>query len=357
MLINAHNALEITTVFDGAHLSPFIRARVPELEQQYGLSSRVMLAFVDGLNEAFMANPTFQVTNHIGDILGFVPLQTTQIVGASINLAAGLGAAGVSIVRTKQYMKKANERIFKPKGLHAQICKTGKMLGQVGMANDTVIFAKTQYQAPVSSARANEPSGNAITRRMEPLGDRVMALSFDNISAPVSPDNWMKKVGVYAVQRAEKKQLEKLEKHQAEAEKKSVKAEREIAKAELKRSGADDEMEEITEDMNDVESQMQCLDPNHPRYGRRLRELRREYRELDRKLKEVDLHSKSRKADKVDKMTRKRGEKTKEREIKEVKKVKKMYWILITTQEESPVGEDDWASDDSSDSAEKSVKV
>ncbi|KAJ5489408.1 hypothetical protein N7539_004298 [Penicillium diatomitis] len=92
-----------------------------------------MLAFIDGLNEAHMANPFLEATNTIGSLVGMVPLHTAQIVGTSLSVVAGLGTAGVAIVRTKKYMTWANEVIFKPKGLLAQLCKTEKMLGQIGM--------------------------------------------------------------------------------------------------------------------------------------------------------------------------------------------------------------------------------
>lgn len=270
----------------GAFMSPFVRARAPELEHQYGLPSSQLLAFIDGLNEAFLANPALQVTNTIGTIVSFVPLQSTQILGASLNAAAGLGTAGVSIVRTKRYMAKANETIFGPRGLHAQICKTEKMLAQIGMAGESPVFARNQVQAMLGSARADEPSRIAIMKRMEALGDRVMSLSFERIEAPVVPENWLKKVGAFAAQRAEKKQLGKLEKQQVKADKKEARLEKRIVKSERRLQS--------------------------PRDGKSTR-----------------------------------------RERKEAKKINKIYWILILPAEASPLGDDDWASDHSS---EESVK-
>jgi hypothetical protein len=49
----------------------------------------------------------------------------------------------------------------------------------------------------------------------------------------------------------------------------------------------------------------------------------------------------------MEKSTRKRDAKNAKLDVKEAKKIKKIYWILITTEEESPQGDDDWASDDS----------
>jgi hypothetical protein len=340
------------SVVGGENMSPFVRTRAPELEQQYGLSSSELLAFIDGLNEAFMANPALQVTDAIGTIVGFVPLQTTQIISTSLNVAAGIGTAGVSIVRTKRYMKKANETIFKPKGLHAQICKTEQMLTQTGMAGDTVVFAKSQFQAMIGSAQAHEPSGNAIARRMESLGDRVMSLSFENIEAPVSPANWAKKLGSFAAQRAEKNQLKELEKKQAKAQKKATKAEQKLEKDEEKHGSGDGQMDKIMKDMEDVQHHIQCLHPNNRHYEKHLRELQREHRELERKSKKVDAQ-RSRKTEQMEKKSRKQDAKNAKRDVKEAKEIKKIYWILITTEEESPNSDDDWASDDST---EESVK-
>ena len=201
-------------------MSPFARARAQELEQTCGITAREMLAFIDGLNEAFIANPVLQATSTIGNIVGFVPIPSAQIVGSTISLASGLGMATTSIMRTKQYMKKANESIFKPKSLHAQICKTEKMLMQTGINCDVSVFAQRQYQMGEAPG-----SGNHLVRRMNALGDRVMGLSFD-VEAPVAPDNWMKKIGAYSAQRAEQNQLKKLDKKQAKADKRNAKAER-----------------------------------------------------------------------------------------------------------------------------------
>lgn len=201
-------------------MSPFARARAQELEQTYGITAREMLAFIDGLNEAFIANPVLLATSKIGNIVGFVPIPSTQIFGSTISLASGWGMAATSIMRTKQYMQKANEVIFRPKNLHAQICKTEKMLMQTGINCDVSVFAQAQYQTGKAPG-----SGNYLARRMNALSDRVMGLSFD-VEAPVAPDNWMKRFGAYSAQRAEQSQLKKLDKKQAKADRSNAKAER-----------------------------------------------------------------------------------------------------------------------------------
>lgn len=217
-------------------MSPFARARAADLEHQYNLPPTEMLAFIDGLNEAFMANPVLQTTSMIGNVVGYVPSATAQIVGSSINLASGLGMAATSIFRTKQYMKKANETILSPRGLHAQICKTGKMLLQTGVRCDASVFAQGQYAAMGDDARPENArpeiaSRAHLVKRMNALGEEAMRLDFD-VGAPVEQSNWMKKLGAYSAQRAEQNQLRKLDKEQEKLDKKQAKLDRKIARDE-----------------------------------------------------------------------------------------------------------------------------
>lgn len=329
--------LEVTKVFGGSHLSPFVRTRVPELEEQYGLSPTELLTFIDELNESFLASPALQVAGAVGNIVGFVPLASTQIAGGAINLAAGLGAAGVSSARTKRFMKRANETIFKPKGLHAQICKTDKMLSHIGMANNGAVFAGQQSRATLENVQA-EADRSPISSRMEVLGDRVARLSFDNLGAPLAPDDWMKRIGAYSAQRAESKQLEKLNKKEAKSERKSSKHERKASKAERKQNKADEKIEDILEEMEGVRLRKQSLDPTSGRYEKANKELRKEWKGLEKDLREAerDQSRGDRKSHKVD-------EKSQKRLQKDGRKMNKIVWIVIMPDSEcNSSDDDDW---------------
>lgn len=308
-------------------MSPFVRARIPELEHNYDLSSREMLGFIDGLNESFMANPFLQATNTLGSLVGMVPMQTTQIIGGSLSVAAGLGAAGVSMVRTKMYMKRANETVFNPRGLHAQICKTEKMLAQLGLEGEKDVFEQNADQSVTSPALSDEPSSHVISKRMDALGSRVMPLSFHMVEAPVSPENWAKRFGSWSAQRAEKKQLEKLGEKRAEEEEEKQKF--------------DEEVEKIKQNMQEIEEKVDRLDPNHRRYKRRLRDLNRDRRELQRDLEKAEREWQS--------GQKKHAAKIQKRGKKEANMVNKIYWILITPKEGNSLGDDDWASEGSSE--------
>ncbi|KAJ5527799.1 hypothetical protein N7513_011958 [Penicillium frequentans] len=331
---------QITKVFGGSYMSPFVRVRVPELEQQTPLSPSELMAFIDGLNEAFLGNPALQATNAVGSIVGLVPLGTAQLVGAGLNVGAGLATAGVSHARTKSYMKTANERIFKPKGLHVQISKTDKMLSQIGMPNDGAVFARHQYRGIMD---AQTPDDNLIAQRMTVLGDRVMRISFENVDAPVSPDNWMKKVGSFAAQRAEQKQLRKLGKKQARMDRRCSKSDRKIGKIERKQEEIEDEMDDLKGEIDDLMVQIQSLGPEQRGNEKMRRELKKDLRDLKKDLRDAEekYEDLMEKADKKDR----RGEKHGRRQTKEAKKMNKMLWIVILPDVGSHAGDDDWDSD------------
>ncbi|KAJ6006409.1 hypothetical protein N7451_004353 [Penicillium sp. IBT 35674x] len=331
---------QITKVFGGSYLSPFVRVRVPELEQQTPLSPSELTVFIDGLNEAFLGNPALQATNAVGSIIGLVPLGTAQMVGAGLNAGAGLATAGVSIARTKSYMKAANERIFKPKGLHVQISKTDKMLSQIGMPNDGAVFARRQYRGIMD---AQTPDENPIVQRMTVLGDRIMRLSFENVDAPVSPDNWMKKVGSFAAQRAEQKQLRKLGKKQARMERRRCKSDQKIGKIERKQEEVEDEIDDLKGEIDDLMVQIQILGPEQRRNEKMRKELKKDLKDLRKDLRDAEekYEDLMEKADKRDRRDGKHGR----RQMKEAKKVNKMLWIVILPDVGSHAGDDDWDSD------------
>ncbi|KAJ6047550.1 hypothetical protein N7460_003697 [Penicillium canescens] len=312
-------------------MSPFARPRVPELEPQTGLSERELLNFIDGLNEAFMANPALRATGQIGMMVGFVPLATTQIIGNSLEAAAGLAGAGVSAVRTKQ------------------VVKTEKMLSLIGVGGS---FSSDQYSALVgrhssdvgsstggSGSRIYSPEQTVtqmqrpLEKRMALLGDRVMRLSFDNVASPAEANNWIKKWGTYSAQRAEQKQLQNLKEKEEKQSRKSDKAAR---KAGRKGRRADDKIADIMDEIDDLQCQIQGLDLSRRKGEKTERELRRDLRRLERKLAELEEDKEydiSRKSSRVHRKETRRNE-------KETKKINKLYWVVILPVDQNPPDEE-----------------
>lgn len=207
-------------------MSPFVRARVPELESQ--ITSHDLIVFIDELNEAFMANPALQATNNVANVAGMAPSMMVQMIGMGVNVAAGIGSSVTTKVRTKKYLVHANETLFHPKGLHVQMCKTDKMLEYVGLGGQQNVFLKQQYRHAFEIAQQVPFSGgpmenynHPIMQRMSSLGDRVMGLSFENVEAATAPDGFWKKWGAKEANKAEQKQQEKMMKDQAKEERRA----------------------------------------------------------------------------------------------------------------------------------------
>lgn len=315
-------------------MSPFARARARDLEAQTGLTQVDLLCFIDGLNEAFLANPALQATNKIGMLVSFVPLVTAQIVGAGLQVAAGLGSAGVSAVRTKQHLKKANEVIFNPKGLLVRVVKTDKMLSLVGV-RDSMVFSEEQFRVLVGGDESQSQS--PLVTRMAALGDRVISLTFDELAAPADDEhNWMKKWGAYSAQQAEKKQLEKLQKEETrhkESDEKSRQKELEV----------DNAVADLQGDIEYIKERMQSLNRRHLEESKTGRELLRELRSLERKLVELEDD----RQDKLSQNSDERERRQAKRDQKEAKRVNKLHWIVILPADASTGDEEhDLDSDD-----------
>lgn len=82
--------------------------------------------------------------------------------------------AATSILR-KQYMTQANDNILRPRGLHAQICRTEKMLVRTRVRCDVSVFAQGQYRAMIDGVRMGNASRDHLAMGVEALGDRVGA--------------------------------------------------------------------------------------------------------------------------------------------------------------------------------------
>ncbi|KAF8171961.1 hypothetical protein K438DRAFT_1981774 [Mycena galopus ATCC 62051] len=118
---------QIATSFD----SPFARGYSPVLQSSVGISQDQFLAFIDGLNLAMTASPPLRVAILIsfiaGMVIGFVPYHWAMIAGAAMQTAAQTGMHVLSKTLTDRYLRAANLRLFKPKGLVVRLCTTAAM--------------------------------------------------------------------------------------------------------------------------------------------------------------------------------------------------------------------------------------
>lgn len=55
-----------------------------------------------------------------------------MIAGASINVAAGVGTAATTLLRTRRFLEEANRELFEPRGLKVSICKDRNLVEKLG---------------------------------------------------------------------------------------------------------------------------------------------------------------------------------------------------------------------------------
>ncbi|KAL4861422.1 hypothetical protein BDV12DRAFT_191102 [Aspergillus spectabilis] len=122
---------QVTKSFDNEIASPFLRAYSPSLQQSQ-ISKTDFLTFLDGLNEAFIANPVLQATSIAGSVIGMI--HPVELVGLGIEVASEFGSGATSYFRTRAYLKKVNEEIFIPRGLTAKVVGFDEMCEIVGIA-------------------------------------------------------------------------------------------------------------------------------------------------------------------------------------------------------------------------------
>ncbi|KAJ7062122.1 fungal chitosanase of glycosyl hydrolase group 75-domain-containing protein [Mycena amicta] len=106
--------------------TPFSRGYNPALER-LDISQEQLLAFIDGLNLAMTASPPLRVVSLAGMVVGFVPYHWAMLAGAAIQTSAEVGMRVLSKTLTDRYLRAANKRLFKPRGLSVRICTSAAM--------------------------------------------------------------------------------------------------------------------------------------------------------------------------------------------------------------------------------------
>ncbi|KAJ7441765.1 hypothetical protein B0H11DRAFT_2204667 [Mycena galericulata] len=113
---------QLTATFD----APFARGYNTALES-VNIPQEQLLAFIDGLNLAMTASPPLRVVNLAGMVIGFVPYHWAILAGVAIQTAAKTGMRVLSKTLTDRYLRAANLRLFKPRGLSVRICTAAAM--------------------------------------------------------------------------------------------------------------------------------------------------------------------------------------------------------------------------------------
>jgi hypothetical protein len=209
----------------------FLRAWVPIL-QNYNITIREFVAFIDNLNVISTASPPLQVVDLAGGMIGMVPHHWAAIAGAAIQGTAKLGTYAVSKGRTEAYMREVNEKMFKPRGLNVRIASTeaARALLKIPNAYPTL--------APLTRQTMNMSTAERVLVETRPY-NAVLDL---NVPPPTEQTTTLAKLSARQVAARSKKQQEKLvksrgkdiEKQQGRTEKEREKQAKEDRKRERK---------------------------------------------------------------------------------------------------------------------------
>ncbi|KAJ7625367.1 hypothetical protein DFH06DRAFT_1273247 [Mycena polygramma] len=200
---------QIAVSFD----SPFARGYNPTLHSS-------LLAFIDGLNLAMTARM----------VIGFIPYHWAMIAGTVMQTAAQTGMHILSKTLTDRYMRAANLRLFKPKGLSVRLCTSAAMqhlvmrtgngagpstMDKIGRGVGTVLLhAPIPFSSRIVRAIADKPPkvhasiSNVGDGQKMPLATQRRLASLEGYSLPLQLDvpppakaqNAMDKMGQWGVQ-------------------------------------------------------------------------------------------------------------------------------------------------------------
>lgn len=327
-------SVEVSKSIKGAFFSPFARAYIPELDA-HGISCNDFVAYIDGLNEAFVAHPVFQGLGIVGGVLQMAyGVQPAQYAGMGLQVAAGLASAATSYARTRAYIKATNKDLFHPAGLHVNVLTTKKMLAKVGYpeekmqlpplnTSDDLIIQPGMKRKEAAKAAAEQASeqNDPRMRRLEALKGYVTPFNL-NVPAQVVPDNFFRKMGATQAAKMEKKQDRKSMKRQTKHYKGEARLEKLESRKDSRQTRLESELAVLDAEfdkqlsMTDDPVQQEKLRANHENdRSKRVRKLEKRLAKSERK---------------IEKRSRKHEKKTSKLDKKEEKIAHKIRWLVIT---------------------------
>ncbi|EKG13895.1 hypothetical protein MPH_08894 [Macrophomina phaseolina MS6] len=327
--------------------SPFARAYAPGLaDLPNPISQDEFLAFIDGLNNAFMMHPFFQAGFMAGGMVMSAPLLPVQLAGGGLQALAAVGSGAVTLVRAKKYLKKANAEIFNPRGLTVRTCTTKKMMQAIGLSEtkltlpplDDVNDLEFGLTHTNSSGR-NTPSAldqavpeDPRMRRLRALEGHVAPVTFDVPQEPLpegalkryatAPTRWMNSRNVRGLIKAREKGLKQQRDKAAELDEELAAANREI-----------EELERLAVAQETVEDQYLANQARSVGGGQPAGHQRMASQDLAASIE--------RRAQIIEEIKKAGEKKMKKSDKKEERVANRVLWIVITRSDGAPLGEDD----------------
>lgn len=117
--------------------------------QQYGISERDFVNFIDTLNVVSAASPPFKILDLTGGLIGMVPHHWAQATSHIMKLAATGGTAVVSKSRTDAFLAEANRAFFGSRRLRVCLITTDALKASVGFPAEKTIALPLALDVPV----------------------------------------------------------------------------------------------------------------------------------------------------------------------------------------------------------------
>lgn len=289
----------------------------PTTLDTYGINRTDFLGFLDDLNRCAVASPPVQILGLAGNIVSFVPLQTAQIVGSSVNLAASAATIGVSKGRTELCLRAANTALFAPRGLKAEIAKLDALAKIAAMPSSLwdpatgKLNKKASLLAPIGSLEEAQ-SQSAQQRRLQALESWIAPLDLAPLPEVKQSDNVLGKLHTMASENQRRKEEKKMLKDRSKAFGEGGKVNREVAKAEK-------EFEKDMHKLDDKEEQVRLKEAGSS--GKLEKELAKIEKERTKLVKERE-----REMGKLEEARRK--------DDKEEDSLRKILWLIIRNVED-----------------------
>jgi hypothetical protein len=177
-----------TTIRD-KRLFPFALAYAPSLAER-GIVKEDFVAFIVGLNDAFVSPAALRILGTAGTAVGMLPI--IMGIGMGVRQLTESAGAGVSQLRTKAYLKKSNMNLFIPAGLQAKVCTTPELMQ---ILRERVRLSTNEL--PVSDdLNAETTTDAANARRLRALQGSVAPLDWD-VSSSESGKSWLSKLDAW----------------------------------------------------------------------------------------------------------------------------------------------------------------
>lgn len=263
------------------------------------------------------------------------PLLPVQIAGGAVQGISALASGAVTVVKTRKYLRKANETMFNPRGLVVKMMETKKMMAAVG-ATETKLKLPPLNDVddldPTNGQPGQMPEDPRM-RRLRALEEYVSPLSF-NVPAEQLPEQWLERKATGPSRWLNARKTRKL----AEVRGKGLKQQQDRAgqlAGELAQVNAEvQELERLARAQELVEGQLLENAKGRPRHPT---ESSTENRQIDHEL----AASLARRNEIIEEIRRAGEGKMKKADKKEEKIANRILWIVITRLDGNTLGDDE----------------